>query len=90
VGNRGNAIRLLETHGHPRVEGKPTMAAMVSSKFSETAAGGWSFILSGLESLLETGQPCDGFLRGRSASNWNARQTDVPAGSGEAARAYGS
>lgn len=31
------------------------MAVMVSSKFSERGAGGWSWILSDLKSLLETG-----------------------------------
>ena len=33
------------------------MAAMVSSKFSETGTGGWSWILSDLKTLLETGEP---------------------------------
>src|SRR3712207_8184871 len=45
--------RLTVTH---EVEGKPIMAAMVSSKFSETGSGGWAWILSDLKSLLETGQ----------------------------------
>jgi len=39
------------------LEGAPGMAAMVSSKFSELGTGGWSWILSDLKSLLETGAP---------------------------------
>ena len=31
------------------------MASMVESQFSEMGAGGWSWILSDLKSLLETG-----------------------------------
>jgi uncharacterized protein YndB with AHSA1/START domain len=46
--------RLTVTH---ELEGKPIMAAMVSSKFSETGTGGWSWILSDLKSVLETGKP---------------------------------
>lgn len=45
--------RLTVTH---ELEGKPMMASMVSAKFSESGAGGWSWILSDLKSLLETGQ----------------------------------
>jgi uncharacterized protein YndB with AHSA1/START domain len=33
----------------------PIMAEMVSSKFSEMGAGGWSWILSDIKSLIETG-----------------------------------
>ena len=44
--------RLTVTH---ELEGAPTMAFMVSSKFSEMGTGGWSWILSDLKSLLETG-----------------------------------
>jgi uncharacterized protein YndB with AHSA1/START domain len=39
------------------LEGAPTMAEMVASKFSEQGTGGWSWILSDLKSLLETGAP---------------------------------
>ena len=46
--------RLTVTH---ELEGKPIMASMVGSKFSESGTGGWSWILSDLKSLLETGQP---------------------------------
>jgi uncharacterized protein YndB with AHSA1/START domain len=44
--------RLTVTH---ELEGAPIMAGMVSSKFSEQGTGGWSWILSDLKSLLETG-----------------------------------
>jgi uncharacterized protein YndB with AHSA1/START domain len=46
--------RLTVTH---ELGGAPIMAAMVSSKFSEQGAGGWSWVLSDLKSLLETGKP---------------------------------
>lgn len=46
--------RLTVTH---ELAGQPIMAAMVSSKFSETGTGGWTWILSDLKSLLETGKP---------------------------------
>lgn len=44
--------RLTVTHD---LTGAPTMAAAVSAKFSEMGAGGWSWILSDLKTLLETG-----------------------------------
>ncbi|MGE0864864.1 MAG: SRPBCC domain-containing protein [Vicinamibacterales bacterium] len=50
--NSAGFTRLTVTH---ELEGAPGMAAMVSSKFSEQGAGGWSWILSDLKSLLETG-----------------------------------
>jgi uncharacterized protein YndB with AHSA1/START domain len=37
------------------LEGAPIMAGMVASKFSEMGTGGWSWILSDLKSVLETG-----------------------------------
>ena len=46
--------RLTVTH---ELEGAPTMAGMVGGKFSEMGGGGWSWILSDLKSLLETGKP---------------------------------
>lgn len=49
--------RLTVTH---ELEGKPIMASMVGSKFSESGMGGWSWILSDLKSLLETGQTLGG------------------------------
>jgi uncharacterized protein YndB with AHSA1/START domain len=45
--------RLTVTHD---VEGAPIMAGMISSKFSEMGTGGWTWILSDLKSLLETGK----------------------------------
>ncbi len=45
--------RLSVTH---ELDGKPIMASMVSSKFNETGTGGWTWILSDLKSLLETGK----------------------------------
>ncbi len=45
--------RLTVTH---ELEGQPMMAAMVASKFSEQGTGGWSWILSDLKSVLETGK----------------------------------
>ena len=44
--------RLRVTH---ELAGAPIMAAMVASPFSEMGTGGWSWILSDLKSLLETG-----------------------------------
>ncbi len=44
--------RLTVTH---ELTGAPTMAAAVSGKFSERGGGGWSWILSDLKTLLETG-----------------------------------
>ena len=49
--------RLTVTH---ELDGAPTMAFMVASKFSEQGTGGWSWILSDLKSLLETGTTLDG------------------------------
>lgn len=46
--------RLTVTH---ELEGAPMMAGMVASKFSEMGAGGWSWILSDLKSVIETGTP---------------------------------
>jgi uncharacterized protein YndB with AHSA1/START domain len=44
--------RLTVTH---ELEGAPIMAATVGSRFSEMGTGGWSWILSDLKTLLETG-----------------------------------
>ncbi len=44
--------RLTVTH---ELTGAPTMASAVSAKFSEMGTGGWSWILSDLKTLLETG-----------------------------------
>jgi uncharacterized protein YndB with AHSA1/START domain len=45
--------RLTVTH---ELEGAPIMAAATAHKYSEPGGGGWSWILSDLKSLLETGQ----------------------------------
>lgn len=44
--------RLTLTH---ELTDAPIMAGMVSSKFSEQGTGGWSWILSDMKSLIETG-----------------------------------
>ena len=44
--------RLTLTH---EMASAPVMAGMVSSKFSEQGTGGWSWILSDMKSLIETG-----------------------------------
>jgi uncharacterized protein YndB with AHSA1/START domain len=44
--------RLTVVH---ELEGAPIMAGMVASKFSEMGTGGWSWILSDMKSVLETG-----------------------------------
>ena len=45
--------RLTLTH---ELAGAPIMAAAVSTPFSEMGGGGWTWILSDLKSLLETGK----------------------------------
>ncbi len=50
--NRG-FCRLTLTH---ELAGAPDMAAAVSTPFNEMGGGGWSWILSDLKSLLETGK----------------------------------
>jgi len=49
----GGFSRLTLTH---ELGGAPTMAAMVASKFSVMGSGGWSWILSDMKSVLETGK----------------------------------
>jgi uncharacterized protein YndB with AHSA1/START domain len=49
--------RLTVTHD---LEGAPIMAGMVGSKFSERGTGGWSWILSDMKSLIETGKTLAG------------------------------
>ena len=49
--------RLTVTH---QLEGAPIMAGMVAGKFSEMGTGGWSWILSDLKTLLETGTAMGG------------------------------
>ncbi|HEY6643230.1 SRPBCC domain-containing protein [Povalibacter sp.] len=45
--------RLTVTH---ELDGAPQMAAAVKSKFSTHGGGGWSWILSDIKTLLETGK----------------------------------
>ncbi|QUD87803.1 SRPBCC domain-containing protein [Phenylobacterium montanum] len=49
----GGFTRLTVSHD---VTGKPIMAGMVSHKFQQPGGGGWSWILSDLKSLMETGE----------------------------------
>jgi uncharacterized protein YndB with AHSA1/START domain len=49
--------RLTLTH---ELAGAPIMAAAVSTPFSEMGGGGWTWILSDLKSLLETGKTMSG------------------------------
>jgi uncharacterized protein YndB with AHSA1/START domain len=53
ISQAGGFSRLTVTH---ELKGAPKMAAAVASKFSEQGSGGWSWILSDLKSLLETGK----------------------------------
>ncbi len=54
----GGATKLTVTHD---LMGAPNTAALVSgARESEGAGGGWSWILSDLKSLLETGKPLAG------------------------------
>jgi uncharacterized protein YndB with AHSA1/START domain/DNA-binding transcriptional ArsR family regulator len=48
----GGFTRLTVTHD---LTGAPQMAGMITSKFNGQGGGGWSWILSDLKSLLETG-----------------------------------
>jgi len=49
----GGFTRLTLVH---ELEGAPKHAEMVASQWSEGAGGGWSWILSDLKSVLETGK----------------------------------
>jgi uncharacterized protein YndB with AHSA1/START domain len=49
--------RLTVTH---ELEGAPLMEAAISSKFNGRGGGGWTWIISDLKSLLETGKPLGG------------------------------
>jgi uncharacterized protein YndB with AHSA1/START domain len=52
----GGVTRLTVIHD---VEGAPNAAAMVAGEI-EGAGGGWSYLLSDLKTLLETGRPMEG------------------------------
>jgi Activator of Hsp90 ATPase homolog 1-like protein len=50
----GGSTRLTVTHD---LEGAPKLAALVAGELEDTGAGGgWSWVLSDLKSLLETGK----------------------------------
>ena len=53
----GGFCRLTVTHD---VTGAPLMAAATSSKFNGRGGGGWTWIISDLKSLLETGKTLEG------------------------------
>jgi uncharacterized protein YndB with AHSA1/START domain len=51
---KGGSTRLTVTHD---LEGAPKLAALVAGELEDTGAGGgWSWVLSDLKSLLETGK----------------------------------
>ena len=53
----GGVTKLTVTH---EVEGAPKLAVMITGEQEDTGAGGgWSWVLSDLKSLLETGSPMD-------------------------------
>ena len=59
---KGGVSRLTLTHD---LQGAPNLALLLSGKFEDQGAGGgggWSWVLSGLKTLLETGAPLDTFL----------------------------
>ena len=58
VAEAGPGISSL-TVVHDQLENAPLMAAAVASPWRENAGGGWSWILSDLKSLLETGKTLD-------------------------------
>ena len=54
---KGGVTKLTVTH---EVEGAPKLALMLSGGLEETGAGGgWSWVLSDLKTLLESGTPMD-------------------------------
>jgi len=59
ISDTGDGVtRLTLTH---ELEGAPKLALLVSGALEDTGAGGgWSWVLSGLKTLLETGAPLNG------------------------------
>jgi uncharacterized protein YndB with AHSA1/START domain len=54
---KGGVTRLTVTHD---LQGAPRLALMVGGGLEDTGAGGgWSWVLSGLKTVLETGEPLD-------------------------------
>jgi len=57
--SKGGVTRLTVTHD---LEGAPTLAFVVSGGAEDKGAGGgWNWILSGLKTVLETGEPLPSF-----------------------------
>ena len=55
---KGGVTKLTVTH---ELEGAPSLAALVAGKLEPTGAGGgWSWVLSDLKTLLETGARLEG------------------------------
>ena len=54
---KGGVTKLTVTHD---LEGAPKLAALVSGEMGEAAGGGWSWVLSDLKTLLETGKGFEG------------------------------
>ncbi len=50
---KGGVTKLTVTHD---LEGAPKLTALVSGEMGEAAGGGWSWVLSDLKTLLETGK----------------------------------
>jgi uncharacterized protein YndB with AHSA1/START domain len=54
---KGGVTRLTVTHD---LQGAPKLAVMIGGGLEDTGAGGgWSWVLSSLKTLLETGEPLD-------------------------------
>jgi uncharacterized protein YndB with AHSA1/START domain len=55
---KGGVTRLTLIH---ELEGAPTLAILLAGGMEDQGAGGgWDWVLSGLKTVLETGQPLDG------------------------------
>ena len=76
---QGGVTTLTLTH---ELEGAPRTAAQVSGQIKE-AGGGWSFILSDLKTLLETGKPFEGL-----SSNPNGGAGDPAPPHGDSTRMH--
>ncbi len=59
---KGGVTRLTLTH---ELDGAPALAQLLAGGFEDQGAGGgWSWVLSGLKTVLETGEPLDTFVPG--------------------------